>query len=187
MSATAIAFVISVVLAIIVAGMSYGFGRLGKRRDRSVQHEDAQSSAGQDERKALAKGLEDAEKTRADELAIETKTKASQLADEHAALVDVVHEMRRDIVELQTKITPFWGVVQAKIIKDLTHPSPQFHEMDSLMRELNDMTITAEGRDRLDHLLDLRIVSNDPEVSTAEKESAKLMKGVMKKVLEELL
>ncbi len=94
-------------------------------------------------------------------------------------------EMELKIAVLGTQMMPLWSAVQSQIAKDLTHPHPQFRVMDSLLRKLESLTITHDERRQLSVLLDERIVSTDPAVSDAERESAKLMKGVMAKVLVE--
>jgi|ERR1700738_2909797 len=93
--------------------------------------------------------------------------------------------MAKRIDEMELKVSPVWASLQSKIIKDLMHPSPQFHEMDVLMHRLESLTITTDERGRLDVLLEERILSTDPEVTPEEKASARLMKGVMAKVLDE--
>lgn len=82
-----------------------------------------------------------------------------------------------------TQVSPLWAAVQAKISRDLTHPSTQFAEMDELLSKLGKLTITPEGRQRLDLLLAERILNTDPEITHEERESAKLMQGVMAKVV----
>lgn len=89
------------------------------------------------------------------------------------------------IVALNTQISPFWAAVQTKIAKDLTHPHIQFKEMDELLLELENLTITINGRARLLELINERIISIDPKVSQSEKNSAKIMKIVMEKVVTE--
>jgi hypothetical protein len=89
------------------------------------------------------------------------------------------------IAVLGVQVSPLWAAVQSKIAKDLTHPSPQFQEMDELLRQLEALTIGDEDRERLEVLLVERMSSTDPEVSDDERASAKLMIGVMRKVLEE--
>lgn len=80
---------------------------------------------------------------------------------------------------------PFWATLQTKLAADLLHPSPQFQEMDDLIKALENLTITDEQRVRLRDLLIERTTSSDPEVSTSEQSSAKIMLEAMDKVLEE--
>lgn len=94
-------------------------------------------------------------------------------------------ESRVEMLNMQ--LSPFWAAVQTKIAADLTHPSPQFAEMDSLLRSLQNLTIGSAERDRLEVLLHQRAVTDDPEVSEDEKKSARLMIGVMEKVVIEAL
>jgi len=96
-----------------------------------------------------------------------------------------IRQLENDVKSLSDKVSPFWAAVQARISKDLHHPSPQFEEMDGLLHELSLLTITDEGRERLESLLRMRAVTDDPEVSSSEKDSAKLMMVVMRKTLEE--
>jgi hypothetical protein len=92
-------------------------------------------------------------------------------------------ESRVEMLNMQ--LSPFWAAVQTKIAADLTHPSVQFQEMDALLRSLQNLTIGSAERDRLEVLLHQRAVTDDPEVSEDEKKSARLMIGVMEKVISE--
>lgn len=94
-------------------------------------------------------------------------------------------KIEAQLAALGVQVSPLWAAVQSKMVKDLTHPSPQFQEMDELLRQLEALTINDVDRDRLEVLLTERMTSTDPEVSDDERESAKLMVGVMKKVLVE--
>lgn len=94
-------------------------------------------------------------------------------------------KIESQLAVLGVQVSPLWAAVQSKIAKDLTHPSPQFQEMDELLRQLEALTITDADRTRLEVLLTERMTSTDPEVTDDERESAKLMIGVMRKVLEE--
>ena len=98
-----------------------------------------------------------------------------------------VDKMESDLALLLSQFSPFWKSVESQIIKDLTHPSPQFKQMDDLLRKLEALTITPEERSRLIELLRERMVTSDPEVSPSERESAKIMITVMGKVVDEAL
>lgn len=111
--------------------------------------------------------------------------RAAKTASDRDALTERLFKMDAQLAVLGTQVSPLWAAVQSKIAKDLTHPSVQFHEMDELLRRLEALTITPKERQRLHDLLIERTTSVDPEVSEAEKESAKLMIGVMDKVLKE--
>lgn len=106
-------------------------------------------------------------------------------AAERAALDKRIVELESKLSVLGVQISPLWAAVQSKIAKDLTHPSPQFHEMDELLRRLEALTITDSERERLHTLLIERTESTDAEVSDAERKSAALMIGIMDKVLKE--
>lgn len=96
---------------------------------------------------------------------------------------DQIDKLTADMALMQKEFSPFWAVVQSKIAADLTHPSPQFAEMDKLLKKLEALDITDAERNRLNQLLSDRIQTNDPEVSEAEKKSAKIMIEVMEKVI----
>lgn len=205
MNPVAVGALVSIGVVIIAAFISYAFSQLNKRQDRTLSKDDAQDT--QQERTRLAEALaqkeretaKEVERVRDDAARVLEDIRKERSAASEAALVEIkaliaeldrrhtdeMAEIRTSIAVIEIKQAPFWGVVQNKIIHDLTHPSPQFHEMDELMRGLSDGTITAEGRKRLSYLLDQRIVSADPEVSESERGSAKLMRGVMRKAAEE--
>ena len=94
-------------------------------------------------------------------------------------------EVDKNMAVLLTQVSPLWAAVQSKIAKDLTHPHVQFKEMDELLRQLEAMEITDDGRERLHELLRERSTSQDPEVSDEERNSARLMIGIMEKVVAE--
>lgn len=98
---------------------------------------------------------------------------------------DRVAVLEQEVAILKTQMSPLWSSVQSQIARDLTHPHPQFAEMDELLQRLENLTITDAERVRLGLLLEERILSTDPEISEDERASAKLLKGVMKKVLKE--
>jgi hypothetical protein len=120
-------------------------------------------------------------------LAAEQRNKFKRLVEQIKKQEDIfrdnLNQLNVQMATISTQIAPFWAAVQTKIAKDLTHPSAQFQEMDQLLRDLESMKITPKGRQRLHTLLEERITTNDPEVSKDEKESARLMKNVMAKVI----
>jgi hypothetical protein len=167
-----------------------------KSKDRKVQTEDAATSADMQERKELAAELATMRRETALKLEADRREAAARLEVEHKQLVtrfetrDKILDDRLTVIDsqmamLMTQVSPLWAAVQSKIAKDLTHPSPQFEEMDALLRDLEALKLSTEGKERLLVLLEERIHSVDPEVTEAEKESARLLEGVMEKVLEE--
>lgn len=109
---------------------------------------------------------------------------SATIADK-AALLAWQSKVDQQMAVLLTQVSPLWAAVQSKIAKDLTHPSIQFQEMDELLRRLEALTITDDERERLHDLLRERSTSQDPEVSEDERASAKLMIGIMEKVVAE--
>lgn len=111
--------------------------------------------------------------------------KALKEREEMKERIDVL-EQKFVLQEAEQKQTlPIWAALQAKIIKDMTHPHEQFKEMDVLLEKLQADDVTHSERVRIVELTEERIVSTDPLVSHDEKESAKLLEVVMGKVIEE--
>jgi hypothetical protein len=106
-------------------------------------------------------------------------------ASDKAALIAWQAKVDTQMAVLLTQVSPLWAAVQSKIAKDLTHPHKQFKEMDGLLEKLEALSITDEERVRLRDLLKERATSQDAEVNDEERASAKLMIGVMEKVLSE--
>lgn len=156
-----------------------------KHRDKVTKTQEERDKETKDANKLLANELAAQGKEAAQKLEDARKVRSEVLEAEHKLLVERIELLERTIVEVTTQVKPLWAAVQAKIARDLTHPSPQFQEMDDLLKKLNLLDITDEERVRLGVLLDERIVSTDPEVSEDEKDSARLMKGVMEKVIGE--
>jgi len=96
-----------------------------------------------------------------------------------------ISDLEKRVAELSAQVSPFWSAIQAKIIKDLTHPSPQFAPMDRLLAKLLSLQITPLEHRVLDRLIEERIVSTDPEITEEEKSSAKILKLVIPKVIAE--
>lgn len=185
-------------LLILVLGGALAFAAtwFWKRKDRKVQTEDAAENAGIQERKDLAAQLETMRRETALKLEADRREAAARLEVEHKQLVtkfDTLDKMlaeRLTVIDsqmamLMTQVSPLWAAVQSKIAKDLTHPHAQFQEMDELLRDLEAMKLSTAGKARLLVLLEERIHSTDPLVTEQEKESARLLEGVMEKVLEE--
>lgn len=153
-----------------------------RHRDRIVKQEDAANNDSRAERADLARTIETDRRDRAGHLEDEQKDFVIRINLLDKTLTGEIAHLREQLASLETQVSPLWAAVQAKIIRDLTHPSPQFQEMDELMRRLAALKITEAERVRLSSLLEERIISNDPEVSDDEKESARLMKVIMEKV-----
>jgi hypothetical protein len=179
----------SAILLLVGAVLAFLGNWFWKHRERVVKKEDEQGTASRQESRELAQKLEQLTLATAKELELDRQERSARLQEQHEELVQRIDLFEKTIIEqlavLATKISPLWAAVQEKIARDLTHPSPQFQEMDQLLHELNTLDITDEGRERLATLLDERIISTDPEVSEAERKSARLMKGVMAKVIDE--
>jgi hypothetical protein len=89
------------------------------------------------------------------------------------------------ISQLDTKVSPLWARVQTVIATDLHHPHVQYAEMDSLLEELTNLTISPTGRERLKVLLLERSKDMDTEITQDQRDSAILMIHVMDKVVKE--
>lgn len=111
--------------------------------------------------------------------------RANTAVADKKALIEWQSRVDQQMAVLLTQVSPLWAAVQSKIAKDLTHPSAQFQEMDELLRQLEALTITDDGRTRLHDLLRERSTTQDPEVNDEERASAKLMIGIMEKVVAE--
>ena len=74
---------------------------------------------------------------------------------------------------VQTQVSPLWARVQAQVAADLHHPDPRYQEMDTLLEELENLTISEEGRVRLKALLLER--SGDPLTDETQKLSAQVL------------
>jgi hypothetical protein len=103
--------------------------------------------------------------------------------DQLSGLAAQVYSLRSDVQALEKQIQPVWKGIQDVIVERLTHPSPQFEEMDRLLAELSAGTLTQERRTRLRQLVRERMVSDDPEVSAAERAVAGIAEQVMIEVL----
>lgn len=101
------------------------------------------------------------------------------------ALFSRVRKLEADAVRMATQVQPFWAVVQEKMVKDLTHPSKEFHEADGLLAKLKDNEITEDERATLLELMEHRVVDPNPKVGLSERETAGGLAFVMRKVEEE--
>jgi hypothetical protein len=109
----------------------------------------------------------------------------TRVDDAAAARGEQIATLQKQVTVLETQVKPLWDSTQSRLAKDLTHPSPQFKEADALLGKLQAHEIEESERQRLLVLLAERARSTDPEVSPAEKESARIMPIVMKKALSE--
>lgn len=101
------------------------------------------------------------------------------------ALFSRVRKLEADAVKIATQVQPFWAVVQEKMVKDLTHPSKEFHEADGLLAKLKDNDISDNERAKLLELMEHRVIDPNPKVGLSERETAGGLAFVMRKVEEE--
>ena len=94
-------------------------------------------------------------------------------------------EMRINISELKTQVSPLWAKVQAQISADLHHPNPRYFEMDKLLEKLEALTISHEERERLKELLLERSLDMHEDITDEQRQKAQLMIQVMALVLME--
>ena len=94
-----------------------------------------------------------------------------------------LNEFDKVITRLDTQVSPLWAQVQARISSDLHHPHPRYFEMDILLEKLEALTITNDERERLKVLLRERSVDMHEDISESQRQSAKIMSGVMDKVV----
>lgn len=185
----------TVLLTAIIVFIATWFWR---SRDRRIikrdKKKDRKGVASREENLELAHTVE-ALRDKTAESVEEVRIQRSQVLEVgHDALVQEIKELRLELqkikeeqIVINTKMLPMWAAVQARLIKDLTHPHPQFKSMDKLLQKLGNLEITESERIKLDMLLDERMVSDDPEISSDEKDSASIMKAVMRKVLQETI
>lgn len=96
-----------------------------------------------------------------------------------------VRRLEEDAVKIATQIQPFWAVVQEKMVKDLTHPSAEFHEADELLARLKENALNTKERELLLRLMEQRVIDPNPKVGLSERETAGGLAFVMRKVQEE--
>lgn len=91
-----------------------------------------------------------------------------------------LRKTENNIVELQTKMLPFWSAAQTAFAEALHKPDPHFAGRDTLIEQLENLTITPEGRLELEKMLKEQR-DNDSEPDAAKK--AGIMLDVMPMVL----
>jgi hypothetical protein len=94
-------------------------------------------------------------------------------------------ELRLEVREIKTQVSPLWAKVQAQIASDLHHPHPRYIEMDGLLEKLELLKITNEERARLKILLLERSTDMHEDITNDQREKALLMIKVMEMVLVE--
>jgi len=94
-------------------------------------------------------------------------------------------DLRLEVRELRTQVSPLWARIQAQIASDLHHPHPRYFEMDKLLEKLEALTILPEERDRLKILLLERSTDSHQDISKEQREKAAFMIQVMDLVVEE--
>lgn len=97
----------------------------------------------------------------------------------------ILDRAKNYIAQIKTDVNPLWGAIQIRIGEDLYQPTERFQQMAGLLKKLESLTISDGERVVLKRLLEERSVDMSPEVSQSQRDSAKLMAGVMTKVLEE--
>jgi hypothetical protein len=78
---------------------------------------------------------------------------------------------------------PFWQAFQTGVAKSLHHPHPESGEMDDLLEELENLTITVNGTKRLKVLL--REKARDTNQSPEERNLAEFLLFAMPMVIKE--
>jgi hypothetical protein len=101
------------------------------------------------------------------------------------ALNSQMTDLRLEVRELRTQVSPLWAKVQAQIASDLHHPHPRYLEMDGLLEKLESLNITNKERARLKILLLERSSDMHEDISNDQREKALLMIKVMDMVLVE--
>lgn len=101
------------------------------------------------------------------------------------ALFTRLRKIEQEQAKLGMQVEPLWSVVQAKMVKDLTHPHVEFHEADDLLAKLDDGTIEPAERARLLQLMEERVTDPNPKIGLEERSTAGAMAFVMKKVEED--
>ena len=80
-------------------------------------------------------------------------------------------------------VAPFWEVLQTKMAESLHHPHPESLELDKLLEELENLTLTPERRHRLEELLRHK-ASNDRETKDERNRAEFLLLAMREVVLE---
>jgi len=101
------------------------------------------------------------------------------------ALYNRIRALEVEQAKQAIQLSPLWARVQAQISSDLHHPHPRYLEMDTLLEELESLTITPSQRNRLKILLFERSTDMHPDITDSQREKAKLMIVVMDMVVAE--
>lgn len=91
----------------------------------------------------------------------------------------------KDILTLDFPVKLLWAKAETKLSKTLHMPEARYAEMDKLLTQLDDRSITAEGRIRLKELANERIHDFSKEISDEHRESAAALGPVMDKTVME--
>lgn len=181
---------------ILTAILAFTAAWFWRRKDRKIgkkdKKKDRKNVASREESQALAKTVEKLKYDTAQSVEDTRVKRAEAVEAGHDALIQEIKELHVELqtlkehyIEIKAQVVPMWTAVQARLIKDLTHPHPQFKKPDALLAKLLNLEITESERDQLNVMMDERIVSDDPEVSDDEKSSARILKDVMQKVVNE--
>lgn len=92
-----------------------------------------------------------------------------------------IRALEVQITEVQTKVAPFWASVQSKIADALHQPDDSALELDKLLENLENLTLTPSELTDLEQRL--RVIRDTGPVDAAQK--AGLLLKVMPMVLEE--
>jgi hypothetical protein len=98
------------------------------------------------------------------------------------ALVTTMRHNRK-LRMAQPKYGPFWQVLETAMGDLLHHPHPESRELDKLLEELANVTLTKARRDRLEFLLSEK--AKDPTESKDERNRAEFLLFAMREVVKE--
>lgn len=101
------------------------------------------------------------------------------------ALYRRVRMLEAGAVKVATQVEPLWSMIQAKMARELTHPSREFHVADDLLVTLVEGDISETGRQRLLDLMEQRVTDPNPKIGVLERETAGAMAFVMRRAQEE--
>lgn len=90
-------------------------------------------------------------------------------------------EIDRQILTLDFPVKLLWAKAEQKLSKELHMPHEKYKEMDALLTQLDDKTITVAGRKRLKVLAEERITDFSKEITEEHRESAAALGPVMDK------
>jgi hypothetical protein len=97
------------------------------------------------------------------------------------ALLLRLRKNERDIVELQTKVSPFWASIQTKVADALHQPDIQHADTDNLLEKLEARTITPKEQKKLERKLESMVSTAPTDVA----EKAHVLLTVMPLVVQE--